>query len=793
MPRPADSPRSARPEYAGQYRLESVLGSGGMGVVHLATSASGLRLAVKVVHAEFAADPEFRARFRQEVTAARRVSGAFTAAVVDADPEAGRPWMATLFVDGPTLAQRTKRKPLDAAELNRLGAGLAEALRDIHRAGLVHRDLKPGNVLMAGDGPKVIDFGISRPYDSQLRTETGKLIGTPPFMAPEQFQRPREVGPEADVFAMGAVLVHAATGRGPFDSDSPYLVAYQVVHHEPDLSGVPEELVPLIARCLAKAPEDRPTTDELIAELRSAAYPTAEDTRAFIPAPRVPGEGGVPGRGHGWGLPAAGERADRGPGAAPGSADGSGPGREEATHRRVRIDVSAEDGRGRPSRPSPAPRASRTSRASASRGRLGPWSRRRRGAAAGGAAVLVAAVAAGAVLIGGYGDGDGGPGAGRRTAAGPGALPGAVPGWSVPLVPGGGMPACSAAGGAVYCAGPRLAAARLDRSDGTVRWKVPGSPSGDRVGGEQAPVLAGGLVHLVSADGRTLRALDPETGRERWSAPVPAGAGPVHAGRGRETVLLGTADGRVRALDSASGKRLWSRSVGGVGTVFTGSGTDGTVFAVTAAGDGATTEVRALDAVDGTERWRLRTAGQLTAIGATGGGGTGTGGTGTGAPGGAGGLYLLGSDLYGVTDAVVRIDLRTRAVRRLAPAAPVDQAQGAVDADGTVYLSGFSGDLTAVGTGPDGALAERWRLETLVSRVSRPVPAGAYVYLSTADGRVLAVTAKTGRTAGRTEVRGGDRTLPVPTLPAPVVGGGRVVAVTPEGSVFSVGSEPKGW
>lgn len=134
--------------------------------------------------------------------------------------------------------------PLSADELRRAGAGLAEALRDIHRAGVVHRDLKPSNVLLAPDGPKVIDFGISRPSDSDLRTETGKLIGTPPFMAPEQFQRPREVGPAADVFAMGAVLVHAATGRGPFDSDSHYIVAYQVVHNEPELAGVPADLVP---------------------------------------------------------------------------------------------------------------------------------------------------------------------------------------------------------------------------------------------------------------------------------------------------------------------------------------------------------------------------------------------------------------------------------------------------------------------------------------------------------------------------------------------------------------------
>lgn len=263
-------PEAEHPEYAGQYRLEARLGSGGMGVVHLARSSSGLLLAVKVIHAEFAQDPEFRGRFRQEVAAARRVSGAFTAPVVDADPDAERPWMATLHIPGPTLSDHVKRNgPLAVAEVRRLAAGLAEALRDIHRAGVVHRDLKPGNVLLAADGPKVIDFGISRPSDSEMRTETGKLIGTPPFMAPEQFQRPREVGPAADVFALGSVLVHAATGSGPFDSESPYIVAYQVVHDEADLAGVPPELVPLVESCLAKDPADRPTPGALMELLRT--------------------------------------------------------------------------------------------------------------------------------------------------------------------------------------------------------------------------------------------------------------------------------------------------------------------------------------------------------------------------------------------------------------------------------------------------------------------------------------------------------------------------------------------
>ncbi|MCQ0024382.1 serine/threonine protein kinase, partial [Streptomyces somaliensis DSM 40738] len=308
---PGAVPEAEHPEYAGRYRLEDWLGSGGMGVVRLAASDSGLRLAVKVIHAEHAADPEFRARFRQEVDAARRVSGAFTAPVVDADPEAARPWMATLFIDGPTLSERVKRNgPLDVPELRRLGAGLAEALRDIHRAGVVHRDLKPSNVLLAADGPKVIDFGISRPNDSAMRTETGKLVGTPPFMAPEQFQRPREVGPAADVFAMGAVLVHAATGRGPFDSPSPYVVAYQVVHNEPDLTGVPEEITPLLRRCLAKDPAERPLPEQVMVALR-----VPEQVGA---APRVPGR--VP-----EGGPAGGQPAGDGPAGDEPAGDGPSP------------------------------------------------------------------------------------------------------------------------------------------------------------------------------------------------------------------------------------------------------------------------------------------------------------------------------------------------------------------------------------------------------------------------------------------------------------------------------------
>ncbi|MCS0603707.1 protein kinase [Streptomyces sp. LP11] len=267
MPLHRDDPRSI-----GGYRLLGRLGAGGMGRVYRGRSRSGREVAVKVVHAQYARDPVFRARFRQEIEAARRVSGAFTAAVVDADPEAETPWMATQYVPGQSLAARVRdHGPLRTAELRPLALGLAEALRDIHRAGVVHRDLKPANVLLAEDGPRVIDFGISRAAESHhALTETGQVIGTPPFMSPEQFTDARTVGPASDVFSLGALLVYCVTGRGPFDTDSPYLTGYRVVHNDPVLDGVGGRLREVLDRCLAKDPDARPEPEELTRALAEA-------------------------------------------------------------------------------------------------------------------------------------------------------------------------------------------------------------------------------------------------------------------------------------------------------------------------------------------------------------------------------------------------------------------------------------------------------------------------------------------------------------------------------------------
>ncbi|MFC7352903.1 MULTISPECIES: serine/threonine-protein kinase [Streptomyces] len=290
----------ADPAAVGGYELLDRLGSGGMGMVYLARSASGRRVAVKVVHEQYAENEEFRMRFRQEIAAARRVSGAFTAPVVDADPEAVRPWMATLYVPGRTLAQRVREDgPLSGAELRVLALGLSEALQDIHRAGVVHRDLKPANVLMAEDGPRVIDFGISRVADHQMLTATGRALGTPPYMSPEQLASARDIGPASDVFSLAAVLTFAACGYGPFDAESSYTTAYNVVHTAPVLDDVPEVLRPVLARCLAKDPGLRPGLAELLPlfqALPSYRTPASPDAAAHAPGrqPHPPATGVLP-------------------------------------------------------------------------------------------------------------------------------------------------------------------------------------------------------------------------------------------------------------------------------------------------------------------------------------------------------------------------------------------------------------------------------------------------------------------------------------------------------------------
>ncbi|HET9974823.1 MAG TPA: serine/threonine-protein kinase, partial [Streptosporangiaceae bacterium] len=252
------------PREIGPYKLLGQLGSGGMGQVFLGMSAGGRPIAVKIIKTELATDPDFRARFRREVAAAQKVSGLFTALVVDADLDCLMPWLATAFVAGPSLTEAVRgHGPLPVRSLLALTAGLAEGLGAIHQAGVVHRDLKPSNVLLAEDGPRVIDFGISGAAEASAAAAAGEnvMIGSPGYMSPEQVLG-YDIGLASDMFSLGAVLTFAATGQGPFGSGSPGALMYRLVNMPAKLDDVPGELRPLVGRCLAKHPGDRPTAGE---------------------------------------------------------------------------------------------------------------------------------------------------------------------------------------------------------------------------------------------------------------------------------------------------------------------------------------------------------------------------------------------------------------------------------------------------------------------------------------------------------------------------------------------------
>lgn len=280
------------PRQVGRYRITGLLGAGGMGRVYLGHSPGGRLVAVKVVRPDLAEDPGFRRRFAREVAAARKVNGFFTAAVVDADPDGSPPWLATAYVPGLPLDKAVAAHgPWPAESVRALGAGLAEALEAIHAVGLVHRDLKPSNVLIAPDGPRVVDFGISVAAESTALTSTGMVVGTPGFMAPEQLTG-EPVTPATDVFALGAVLAYAATGVGPFGTGSAQALNFRIVYEEPDLAELPSPGLEIISRCLAKDPARRPAVAELVEEL--ALVPPADGytptevvsrTAAWLPGP----------------------------------------------------------------------------------------------------------------------------------------------------------------------------------------------------------------------------------------------------------------------------------------------------------------------------------------------------------------------------------------------------------------------------------------------------------------------------------------------------------------------------
>ncbi|MFD5316051.1 PQQ-binding-like beta-propeller repeat protein [Streptomyces sp. NPDC127098] len=279
------------PRRIGPFEVLGRLGAGGMGLVYLARSASGRRVAIKTVRSELAEDQLFRVRFTREVEAARAVSGFYTAAVVDADPRAAVPWLATAYVPAPSLEEIVSQcGPLPVPAVRWLAAGIAEALQSIHGAGLVHRDMKPSNVLVVEDGPRVIDFGIASGVSNTRLTMTNVAVGTPAYMSPEQARDSRSVSGASDVFSLASTLVFAATGHPPYHGANPVETVFMLLRERPDLSGLPDELRPMIESLMAHKPDERPTPADLQAELAPHLFAASDDggsASAWLPPAAV--------------------------------------------------------------------------------------------------------------------------------------------------------------------------------------------------------------------------------------------------------------------------------------------------------------------------------------------------------------------------------------------------------------------------------------------------------------------------------------------------------------------------
>ncbi|WP_210586672.1 serine/threonine-protein kinase [Streptomyces sp. GESEQ-35] len=280
--------RREDPRVVGSFRLHRRLGAGGMGVVYLGSDKKGQRVALKVIRPDLAEDQEFRSRFAREVSAARRIRGGCTARLVAADLDAERPWFATQYVPGPSLHDKVAGEgALGAADVAAVGAALSEGLVAVHEAGVVHRDLKPSNILLSPKGPRIIDFGIAWATGASTLTHVGTAVGSPGFLAPEQV-RGAAVTPATDVFSLGATLAYAAMADSPFGHGSSEVMLYRVVHEEAQLRGVPDAIAPLVRACLAKDPEERPSTLQLSLRLKEIAAREAQGlAEARPPAPRA--------------------------------------------------------------------------------------------------------------------------------------------------------------------------------------------------------------------------------------------------------------------------------------------------------------------------------------------------------------------------------------------------------------------------------------------------------------------------------------------------------------------------
>ncbi|MGV9849690.1 protein kinase domain-containing protein [Streptomyces sp. NPDC003442] len=696
--------RAGDPESIGGYALERRLGRGGMGTVYLARSPSGRRLALKVVHQQFADDDEFRVRFRQEVAAARRVSGAFTAAVVDADPDAVLPWMATSYVPGRTLAEQVAADgPLRGAELRRLAIGLVEALREIHRAGVVHRDLKPANIVLSDEGPRVIDFGISRAADHQTLTMTGRVMGTPPFMSPEQLRDPREVGPESDVFSLATVLVYAATGQSPFDADSPYMTAYHVVYEPPALDAVTGPLRDAVADCLSKDPPARPGLDELLERLRTLPEDDGDDVSED-------GKGGDDDRKDVTDADGGTGEGDEGDAAVP-TEVGRAPGRAHLTRRPLVIAAAAAGlvaamvgtivflraGSG----PEGEPDARPTARSSANGSLPSGWRPWQRTLAGPGTDIVTSA--------------DGAPRSvseltGRR---------------------------CLPSGTDLYCGGSGIALTRLDVR-GRVAWHRSAKPS-ELIG------VAGGLVlgTVEKSDGTArLEGYRTSDGERVWRTDIgSADQGAVFRRGDHPAVLTQSWDEETfQAVDVRTGRTLWSRRVGH------GLSCGPNVVAGRPLADCGPLEDRGDPAVPSGLYTLSPTTGEPRRIG--------TVSVGSFLAERSGELLYLEQREHDTDDYTDLLFLGTDGGRqrrvKLPEGLSARQITPALVGD-TLYFVRQNGEVTAVTT----AGKRLWSKATQVEWLGSPVVSGRRnaLYLATAAGRVVALDRRDGRVLWRTKAR----------------------------------------
>ncbi|MCX4846104.1 PQQ-binding-like beta-propeller repeat protein [Streptomyces sp. NBC_00893] len=574
------------PRRIGPFEVLGRLGAGGMGLVYLARSASGRRVAIKTVRTELAEDQLFRVRFTREVEAARAVSGFYTAAVVDADPRAAVPWLATAYVPAPSLEEIVSEcGPMPAQAVRWLAAGIAEALQSIHGAGLVHRDMKPSNVLVVEDGPRVIDFGIASGVSNTRLTMTNVAVGTPAYMSPEQARDSRSVTGASDVFSLGSTLVFAATGHAPFHGGNPVETVFMLLREGPDLEGLPDELRPLIESCMQTDAALRPTPADLQAQLAPHLFASGGDDSGTASA-------WLPGPATAMIEQRRGGRRPTPPGPPAGPPPGPTPGIDPGWRRNTDPRPQAPDPRPqapdpRPQAdPVPAPDAGGPVRLPGAKVPIGPGPRAQ-DVRATSTATADAGPATGWVR----------PPAGVNGSAptapvpGPAQPPEPPPGpdrwrpwrfrmsndvWGTPVV----------AGDLLYVTSFEVHA--LDVGNGRRQFKTR----------DVAWVMAveGGRIH--ASDGPSLYALDATTGAERWRLQTDAWVYSLKADRG--TVVTGTRGGGVQAWEASTGEKLWES--GGVQTDFETAEAgpaihDGTVYLWQDA------RLRAVDARTGIERW----------------------------------------------------------------------------------------------------------------------------------------------------------------------------------------------